>query len=106
MIINEYHIYTLGISKKEELEKIRGLSFEINKILIDFLTQKNILLIDFKLEFGKDKNGNIYLADEISPDTCRFWDKDTKEKLDKDRFRRNLGHVEDAYQEILKRLEN
>lgn len=71
---------------------------------MDFLDTKNIDLIDFKLEFGKDKKGNIILADELSPDNCRFWDKDTKEKLDKDRFRRDLGNVEDAYREILKRL--
>jgi len=82
------------------------LAFEINEILLDYLKVKGIELVDFKLEFGKDTEGKIYLADEISPDTCRFWDSESKEKLDKDRFRRDLGNVEDAYQEILNRLSN
>jgi len=103
-MINEYHIYAVGLSNVEELNKIKKLAFEINDILLDYLNVKGIDLVDFKLEFGKDKDGNIYLADEISPDTCRFWDSESKEKLDKDRFRRDLGSVEDAYQEILKRL--
>ena len=79
-------------------------SFKINQILSDYLKEVNIELIDFKLEFGKTADGTIVLADEISPDTCRFWDTVSGEKLDKDRFRRDLGNVEDAYQEVLKRL--
>lgn len=103
-MINEYHIYAVGLSNAEELNKIKKLAFEINDILLNYLKVKGIDLVDFKLEFGKDKDGKIYLADEISPDTCRFWDSESKEKLDKDRFRRDLGNVENAYQEILKRL--
>lgn len=102
--VNRYHILAMDWATKEDLDIIEDLSLKINKILVDFLDTKNIDLIDFKLEFGKDKKGNIILADELSPDNCRFWDKDTKEKLDKDRFRRDLGNVEDAYREILKRL--
>ncbi len=105
-IINEYHIYAVGLSNAEELKIIKKLAFEINEILLDYLKVKGIELVDFKLEFGKDTEGKIYLADEISPDTCRFWDSESKEKLDKDRFRRDLGNVEDAYQEILNRLSN
>jgi len=77
---------------------------KVNKILIDYLKERKVILVDFKLEFGVTAEGELILADEISPDTCRFWDADTKEKLDKDRFRRDLGNVEEAYQEILKRL--
>ena len=76
----------------------------INEVMIDMWDRLGIILVDFKIEFGRTTDGEIVLADEISPDTCRLWDKETKEKLDKDRFRRNLGNVEDAYQEILKRL--
>jgi len=103
-MINEYHIAALGLATKEELELISDYSFKINKILHDYLKDLNIELIDFKLEFGKTNDGTIVLADEISPDTCRFWDSVTKEKLDKDRFRRDMGNVEDAYNEVLNRL--
>lgn len=105
-LINEYHIYAEELASERDIEIIKKLSFDINAILFDYLKIKGIDLIDFKLEFGKDNNGKIYLADEISPDTCRFWDIESKEKLDKDRFRRDLGKVEDAYQEVLRRLEN
>jgi phosphoribosylaminoimidazole-succinocarboxamide synthase len=103
-IINDYHIAALGLATPEELKKIADYSFKINNILTDYLKDLGIELIDFKLEFGRTSDGTIVLADEISPDTCRFWDSKTKEKLDKDRFRRDMGGVEDAYKEILKRL--
>ncbi len=103
-MVNEYHILAMEWATKEELDLIASYSFKINQVLSDYLRQANIELIDFKLEFGKTKDGQIVLADEISPDTCRFWDAQTHEKLDKDRFRRDLGGVEDAYQEILRRL--
>ncbi|NLK97376.1 phosphoribosylaminoimidazolesuccinocarboxamide synthase [Defluviitalea saccharophila] len=103
-MINEYHILALDLAKEEELDRIAELSFKINEVLTDYLKDVNIELIDFKLEFGRTPQGEIILADEISPDTCRFWDSNTKEKLDKDRFRRDLGNVEGAYQEILRRL--
>ena len=103
-MVNEYHILAMGWATKEELDLIASYSFKINQVLSDYLKEANIELIDFKLEFGKTKDGQIVLADEISPDTCRFWDSTTHEKLDKDRFRRDLGGVEDAYQEIMRRL--
>jgi phosphoribosylaminoimidazole-succinocarboxamide synthase len=103
-MVNEYHIAAMQIATKEELDKITQYSFKINDILTDYLKDLGIELIDFKLEFGRTSDGKIILADEISPDTCRFWDSKTHEKLDKDRFRRDLGGVEDAYKEILKRL--
>lgn len=103
-MVNEYHILAMGWATKEEMEKIAAYSFKINDVLTDYLKEAGIELIDFKLEFGRTKDGAIVLADEISPDTCRFWDVKTHEKLDKDRFRRDLGGVEDAYQEILRRL--
>lgn len=102
-MINDYHIYALGLATKEELDTIADISFKVNSIMTEYLKDLNIELIDFKIEFGRCK-GKIILADEISPDTCRFWDSKTKDKLDKDRFRRDLGGVEDAYQEVLKRL--
>lgn len=102
-MVNDYHIAALGLATKEEMDTIAGYSLKINEIMTEYLKQFDIELIDFKLEFGRF-HGQIILADEISPDTCRFWDSKTGEKLDKDRFRRDLGHVEDAYQEILKRL--
>jgi phosphoribosylaminoimidazole-succinocarboxamide synthase len=102
-MINEYHAYALGLATKEELEIIAAYSFKINEIMTEFFKDLGIELIDFKLEFGRYL-GKIILADEISPDTCRFWDSKTGQKLDKDRFRRDLGDVEEAYQEILKRL--
>ena len=103
-MVNEYHILAMGWATKEELELIASYSFKINQVLTDYLRKAGIELIDFKLEFGKTSEGQIVLADEISPDTCRFWDIKTHEKLDKDRFRRDMGGVEDAYHEILRRL--
>lgn len=103
-MINDYHIFAMGLAAPEELKTIAEYAFQINKILTDYLKDINIELIDFKLEFGKTASGAIILADEISPDTCRFWDSATGEKLDKDRFRRDLGGVEDAYHEVMKRL--
>ena len=102
-MINEYHAYAMELATPEELEKIAEYSFKINQILSEFLLKSNIELINFKLEFGRF-DGRIILADEISPDTCRFWDTKTGAKLDKDRFRRDLGNVEEAYEEILRRL--
>lgn len=102
-MINEYHAYAMELATPEELNKIADMSFKVNQYLGEYLKTMNIELIDFKLEFGRFK-GDIILADEISPDTCRFWDTRTGEKLDKDRFRRDLGNVEEAYQEILHRL--
>lgn len=102
-LINDYHILALDIATKKELDAIAGYSFKVNDILRKFFDSKNLTLVDFKLEFGRFK-GKIILADEISPDTCRLWDKRTKEKLDKDRFRRDLGNVEEAYQEVLRRV--
>jgi len=104
-LINEYHIKAIGIASSSDLDFISQVSFEINNILKKFFDDRGLLLVDFKLEFGKHK-GKILLGDEISPDTCRFWDKVTREKLDKDRFRRDLGKIEEAYQEVLSRLEN
>ena len=103
-MINEYHIAALGLATPQELAEIAGYSLHVNTILGEYLKDLGIELIDFKLEFGKTSDGKIVLADEISPDTCRFWDSATGEKLDKDRFRRDLGGVEDAYREILARL--
>lgn len=103
-MVNEYHIQAMGWATKGEIDLIAGYSLKVNQVLTDYLKDLNIELIDFKLEFGKTSDGMIILADEISPDTCRFWDSNTGEKLDKDRFRRNLGGEEDAYKEIMKRL--
>lgn len=103
-MVNEYHIAAMGVATKEEVAAIAGYALRINEILSDYLRPHNIELIDFKLEFGKTSDGTIILADEISPDTCRFWDSVTGEKLDKDRFRRDLGNVQGAYHEIMKRL--
>lgn len=103
-LVNDSHILALGLATEEELRIITDYALKIDKILADYLKDLNIELIDFKLEFGKTPDGTVVLADEISPDTCRFWDSVTQEKLDKDRFRRDLGGVEDAYREILKRL--
>ena len=102
-IVNEYHILAAELATKEEVEKISNMALKINDILCDFFRSVNIDLIDFKLEFGRYK-GDIILADEISPDTCRFWDVNTQEKLDKDRFRRDMGGVEEAYAEVMKRI--
>ena len=103
-LINNFHIEVLELSTESDLEKINKMAFKINKILKEFLNKREIDLVDFKLEFGYTEAGEIILADEISPDTCRFWDINTREKLDKDRFRRDLGNVEAAYQEMLKRI--
>lgn len=103
-LVNDYHIAALHLATPEELSVIADFALKINGYLTDYLKDLNIELIDFKLEFGKTADGTIVLADEISPDTCRFWDSVTKEKLDKDRFRRDLGNVEGAYHEIMKRL--
>ena len=103
-MVNEYHILAMEYCTAEELKLIAEYSLKVNEILSEYLKAVNIELIDFKLEFGKTADGTIVLADEISPDTCRFWDSVSHEKLDKDRFRRDLGGVEDAYREILKRL--
>lgn len=103
-LINDYHAVAIGATTFDELNKIYELTAKINDILKGLFLKANINLIDFKLEFGR-YNGEIVLADEISPDTCRFWDATTGEKLDKDRFRRDLGNVKDAYVEILSRLQ-
>ena len=103
-MVNEYHILAMEYCTEEELRLISEYALKVNDILTEYLKEANIELIDFKLEFGKTADGQIVLADEISPDTCRFWDSVSHEKLDKDRFRRDLGGVEDAYKEILKRL--
>jgi phosphoribosylaminoimidazole-succinocarboxamide synthase len=103
-MINDDHIAALELATVKELAQIKETSLKVNDILKEYLAARNIILVDFKLEFGKTAEGHILLADEISPDTCRFWDATTMEKLDKDRFRRDLGNVEDAYQEILRRL--
>ncbi len=103
-MVNDDHILAMRFATEEELKTIRAYSHKINDVLSAYLQDLNIELIDFKLEFGKLPDGTIVLADEISPDTCRFWDSVSGEKLDKDRFRRDLGNVEGAYQEILKRL--
>ena len=103
-MVNEYHIKALGLATEDEIKTISDYSFKINTYLSAYLLDLGIELVDFKLEFGRTENGKIILADEISPDTCRFWDSKTKMKLDKDRFRQDLGGVEDAYKEILKRL--
>jgi phosphoribosylaminoimidazole-succinocarboxamide synthase len=103
-MVNEYHIAAMGWASAQELQTIADMAFTINTILGEHLKTAGIELIDFKLEFGRTDDGTIILADEISPDTCRFWDTKTGEKLDKDRFRRDLGGVEDAYREVMRRL--
>lgn len=102
-MINDYHIAAIHLATEEEMKTISSMALRVNELLTAYLKELGIELIDFKLEFGRFE-GRIVLADEISPDTCRFWDSKTGEKLDKDRFRRDLGDVEDAYQEILRRL--
>ncbi|HIY08486.1 MAG TPA: phosphoribosylaminoimidazolesuccinocarboxamide synthase [Firmicutes bacterium] len=103
-MINDYHALAMGLATREELDLIASYSFKINQLLTDYMKDLGIELIDFKLEYGKLDDGTIVLADEISPDTCRFWDSKTGEKLDKDRFRRDMGGVEEAYQEVMHRL--
>lgn len=103
-LINDFHAVALGLATKEELETIYTLTAKINTLLITFFKNIGIKLVDFKIEFGRDVNNNIILADEISPDSCRLWDLKTNEKMDKDRFRRDLGKVEEAYIEVLNRI--
>lgn len=103
-LMNAYHAIALKVATHEEIEEIKRLAFKINDFMKDYFKKRNIKLVDFKLEFGRLPDGRIVLADEISPDTCRFWDADTNEKLDKDRFRRDLGNVEEAYIEMEKRI--
>ena len=103
-LINSYHALALGLATKDEIETIKSMAFRVNDILREYFLRLNVKLVDFKLEFGRLLDGRIVLADEISPDTCRFWDAVTGEKLDKDRFRRDMGGVEDAYQEMMKRV--
>ena len=104
-LLNSRHALALKLVTKEELATIEALSFKVNDLLKEFWAGCGVTLVDFKMEFGRLSNGTIVLADEISPDTCRLWDSETKEKLDKDRFRRDLGGVEEAYAEIMRRLE-
>ena len=103
-LLNEYHALALKLATREEIDLIKKYSFAVNDVLKAFWAECGVTLVDFKLEFGKTPDGTIVLADEISPDTCRLWDSKTHEKLDKDRFRRDMGGVEDAYAEIMKRL--
>ena len=103
-LINDYHAVALKLATWEEIEQIKTYAFAVNEFLKKTLAECGVTLVDFKLEFGKTSDGTIVLADEISPDTCRFWDSKTGEKLDKDRFRRDLGNVEGAYQEMSRRL--
>ena len=103
-LMNAYHAIALKLATREEIEQIKGMAFKVNEVMKQYFDTLNVTLVDFKLEFGKTADGTIVLADEISPDTCRLWDKDTGEKLDKDRFRRDMGGVEEAYQEIMKRV--
>lgn len=103
-LLNSYHALALKLATKEEIETIKRLAFKVNEVLIAYFKTLGIRLVDFKLEFGRLPDGTIVLADEISPDTCRLWDLKTNEKLDKDRFRRDMGGVEDAYKEVFKRL--
>ena len=103
-LINGYHAVSCGFATREEVELIKEMAFTVNDVLKAYFASIGVELIDFKLEFGKTNDGTIVLADEISPDTCRFWDINTHEKLDKDRFRRDMGGVEDAYAEMMKRV--
>ena len=103
-LMNDYHAIALKLATREEIELIKSMTFKVNDVMKQYFDTLNVTLVDFKLEFGKTADGQIVLADEISPDTCRLWDKTTGEKLDKDRFRRDMGGVEEAYQEIMKRV--
>ncbi len=104
-LVTEDHALVLNLATEQELSVLKELALKSNEILQAFMSQRSVILVDFKLEFGRTKDGQVILADEISPDTCRFWDAKTHEKLDKDRFRRDLGGVEAAYQEMMKRIE-
>jgi len=103
-LINDDHALALGFVTEAQLETVRGYAHKVNEILKAFFLEKGLKLIDFKIEFGVTPDGTVLLADEISPDTCRLWDVETNEKMDKDRFRRDLGHVEETYQEVLQRV--
>ena len=103
-LMNSYHALALGVATKEEIDTIKAMAFTVNEVLKEYFIGLGVKLVDFKLEFGKTEDGTIVLADEISPDTCRFWDIKTHEKLDKDRFRRDMGGVEEAYAEMMKRV--
>lgn len=103
-LINSDHAVAIGAATEEEVAEILEVTAKINQILSDAFKKEGILLVDFKIEFGRDKDGNLLLADEITPDTCRLWDAETKKKLDKDRFRRDMGGIEEAYKEILHRI--
>ena len=103
-LMNQYHALALKLATKEEIDTIKAMALKVNAVLKEFFLGVCIKLVDFKLEFGRTTDGTVILADEISPDTCRLWDKETNEKLDKDRFRRDMGNVEGAYQEVMRRL--
>ena len=103
-LMNSYHAIALGVATREEIETIKAMAFKINSLMKEYFLSLGVKLVDFKLEFGRTTDGTIVLADEISPDTCRFGDAKTNEKLDKDRFRRDLGGVEDAYREMMRRV--
>lgn len=103
-IINEHHAVALGLSTYDEIDEIHSITKEINNILIKLFDSIDVILVDFKIEFGRMDDGTLVLSDELSPDTCRLWDKNTQERMDKDRFRRDLGRVGEAYEEILNRL--
>lgn len=104
-LVNDEHCLAMGLVKSEnDLDRLKHLGREINSVLFKFFADRKLKLVDFKVEFGVDKDGNIILADEISPDSCRFWDADTNEKLDKDRFRQDIGNVKVAYEEVLRRI--
>lgn len=103
-LINSYHALALGLASEDEINTIKDMAFKVNDVLKKYFLSLNVKLVDFKLEFGRTADGTVVLADEISPDTCRFWDADTNEKLDKDRFRRDLGSVEEAYAEMMNRV--
>ncbi len=103
-MINDDYPAAFGFASDEQVQRCKALALQINQLLRDFLALRKIRLVDFKVEFGTDAEGRVLLADEITPDTCRFWDWDTNEKLDKDRFRRDLGNVEEAYQEVIRRI--
>lgn len=105
-LVTEEHIFLLELATADELNRIRDLALQVNQLLKGFFEERQVILVDFKLEFGRTDQGEWLLADEISPDTCRLWDKNTRKKLDKDRFRHDLGGLEEAYEEILRRVEN
>ena len=103
-LLNEYHALALKLATREEIDQIKAMAFKVNELLREFFDKCGVELIDFKLEFGRLSDGTIVLADEISPDTCRFWDTTTGRKLDKDLFRRDMGHEAEAYQELMRRV--